>query len=67
MPKHNPKLHSLIDEATEAFWEIIALAYPQAKSGDLSPESTIQFDVAAHAAVGEWIRNNVPGGTEETI
>ena len=37
------------------------------ESGDLSPESTIQFDVAAHGAVSEWIRNNVPAGAEETI
>jgi len=50
----------LVDEASDAFWSVIANAHPAAVSGDLSPLATIQFERAAKAAVCEWIRNNVP-------
>lgn len=48
------------DEALGAFWQIIVLHYPQATSGDLSPERSVKLQLAAQAAVGEWIENNVP-------
>ena len=46
-------------EASEAFWDVIARHYPEAKYGDLSPERTIRQRVANVDAIEEWISNNV--------
>ena len=50
----------LVDEALDAFWEIILNRFPEAKHGDLSPLATLALDSAAEKAVKEWIGNNVP-------
>jgi hypothetical protein len=57
-------LTSLTEQALEAFWEVIVRHYPQARTGDLSPERTIALDLAAEAAIQEWVRNNVPTPTD---
>ena len=58
----DPKeLEDSIREAEDAFWEVIVKRFPTAKSGDLSPETTIAFTFAGEAAVREWIWANVPG------
>lgn len=49
----------LVREADDAFWQVIARRFPQAKHGDLSPERTMSLAIAAEQAVNEWIRNNV--------
>ena len=54
------ELQSLIDQAFDAFWGVIAKRFPEATTGDLSPWATIRLDDAAHVAVSEWIHNNVP-------
>jgi len=52
-------------EACEAFWEVIVRHFPDAKSGDLSPERTIRQRMANVDAIEEWIRNNVlPQGAD---
>ena len=48
----------LAREALEAFWQVIARNFPDAKYGDLSPERTIRLHIAASTAISEWIRNN---------
>lgn len=54
-------LERLSEEAQDAFWEVIAKRYPEAKTGDLSPLRTLAFDEAAKGAIEEWVRSNVPG------
>jgi hypothetical protein len=51
--------HELTNEALDAFWQLIVSRYPTAETGDLSPEATIRLQLAAEAAVKEWIMNNV--------
>lgn len=50
---------SLVEKALDAFWEVVAAHYPNAMTGDLSVERTAALDLAAEAAVKEWIGNNV--------
>ena len=50
----------LIDQALDAFWQVVVAKYPQAKTGDLSLGATIALTMAAEDAVGEWIWANVP-------
>ena len=57
--KH-PDIRSITDEALDAFWKVLVKRFPQAKTGDLSPEPTIALQRAAEDAVSEWIDNNVP-------
>jgi hypothetical protein len=52
-------MQETIRNAQDAFWEVVAKAYPTAKSGDLSPGMSLTFDRAATDAVTEWIDNNV--------
>jgi hypothetical protein len=56
----NFDLSSLAYEALDAFGEVIAKRFPQALSGDLSPQRTFALHEAAMDAIAEWIENNVP-------
>jgi hypothetical protein len=46
-------------EASEAFWAVIVRHFPEAKFGDLSPETTIQQVMVNVNAIEEWIGFNV--------
>jgi hypothetical protein len=48
----------LADEALEAFWSTLVRHFPDATTGDLSPERTIGLQLAAEEAIKEWIGNN---------
>ena len=50
----------LANEALDAFWEVVVRHNPQAKTGDLSPWTTIKLTIAAENAIKEWISANVP-------
>jgi hypothetical protein len=50
----------LANEALDAFWEVVVRHNPQAKTGDLSPWTTIKLTIAAENAIEEWISANVP-------
>lgn len=50
----------LIEEALNAFWDVIVKRYPEARTGDLSPLTTMRLDEVARIAVDEWICSNVP-------
>ena len=54
-------LVELTRKATDAFWEVICRAFPQATSGDLSPWATMQQDIANENAVKEWVRSKRAG------
>ena len=58
-------LKSLVQEADEAFWQIVVKHYPEATSGDLSPCTSIRLNDAQEDAIAEWIWANVPGANEE--
>jgi hypothetical protein len=50
----------LADEALFAFWEVVVRHNPEAKTGDLSPLTTVRLTIAAENAIKEWIWANVP-------
>lgn len=55
------KMDKVTELANLAFWDVVAKAYAStAKSGDLSPGMTFEFDRITRAAIEEWISNNVP-------
>ena len=49
-----------VDEAEQAFWEVIARFFPEAESGDLSPDAVFRFSEACTDAVEQWIDSNHP-------
>lgn len=53
-------LPDLADQALDAFWQVIAQRFPEAKTGDLSIDRTLHLHAAAEQAIEEWIANNVP-------
>jgi hypothetical protein len=53
-------LRSVTDDAEQAFWQAVLERFPQAKSGDLSPLTTVRLTIAAENAIEEWIHYNVP-------
>lgn len=44
---------SLAEKALDAFWEIVVRHYPEAKTGDLSPLTTLALTEAAEVAIAE--------------
>jgi hypothetical protein len=62
---HEQLLHSVTEEAIDAFWNAVVERFPEAETGDLSPLTTIRFDQAAENAVAEWVWANVPSTTDE--
>jgi hypothetical protein len=56
----NRSFESVANTALDAFWQVIVEQYPQAKTGDLSPLTTIRLQVAAETAIEEWVWANVP-------
>lgn len=50
----------IIEEADDAFWAVIAASYPEIKSGDFSPEATLEFQQAQIKAVRTWLDLNKP-------
>lgn len=58
MASDDSNLEEITQLALDEFWSVVADAFPDAKSGDLSVERTFQLDKAAQEAVQEWVRNN---------
>jgi hypothetical protein len=52
-------LAALVQEAEAAFWEVIAMRFPEATTGDLCPMTSARLSIAQEAAVKEWIACNV--------
>lgn len=55
-----PNLVEIANRALEDFWDRVAKQIPKITSGDLSPEATLQLQLAAERAVVEWWNNNCP-------
>jgi len=49
-----------VQNALDAFWDTIADAHPEAKTGDLSPATTAALEDAANKALDEWVAQNCP-------
>jgi len=60
MTKPKNDIRELANQALDAFWQLIAKRHPEAKTGDLSPWSTIKLQDAAEDAIEEWLDNNCP-------
>lgn len=54
------RLTDAVTSAVSSFWDGIARSYPEAITGDLSPEMTVLLDQTAKAAASAWVRSNVP-------
>ena len=52
------RLSNVLEAAEGAFWKVVAESYPEAKSGDLSPDASIKFAAASEDAIVEWIATN---------
>lgn len=57
------KLATVVESAIQAFFAHIASAYPEVKSGDLSPSATFSFHAAARKVAVEWLAMNLAGDT----
>lgn len=51
-----------VQAAQEAFWQVIAMRFPELTTGDVSPDATEAFDRACHDVVWEWLGSNLPPG-----
>ena len=52
-------IRQAVDAAREAFWLSIVNTFPQATSGDLTPEELEVFTWATNYVVKQWLRHNV--------
>ena len=48
------------DNATSAFWNVIAASFPDAEGGDLDPHLTCNFEEFILTTIRHWVENNVP-------
>ena len=55
---NNQKLYEVAGEAFDMIFEHVASQYPEAKSGDLSPEKNMKLNIALNEAIEEWVRFN---------
>lgn len=54
-------IDKILEDAQLAFWAEVAKSIPQAKSGDLSPGTTVYLKHAMREAIVEWVRYNTEG------
>lgn len=66
MTTHENAVKDNLEKAMDAFWEVIAEAYPEAQSGDLDISTVCTFQATAEAAVNRWVDLNVPTPTPST-
>lgn len=51
---------AVIYEALDALFEVVAEAFPEIHSGDLSPAESATLYNATHTAIVAWVHANVP-------
>lgn len=56
----NQNIQSVVQDAWDAFWSVVASRFPEAKTGDVAPDVAFELDQVAEMAVKHWIANNVP-------
>lgn len=57
------RVRDAAERGQQAFWHAIAESFPEATSGDFSPEATLAFEKSLILAVFRWTRNNLPEPT----
>lgn len=55
MSTKEQKLQKTMHRAMDAFWEQVAVAYPDVKNGDLSIDETFIFENACESAIRSWL------------
>jgi len=53
------RVRDALTYARGQFWKAIVRAFPEAKSGDIDPAVSHNFDVFTQKAVENWVRWNV--------
>lgn len=56
------RIEKAVRVGEDAFWSAIAQSFPEAESGDLSPDAAFALTRAMEKAVREWIDANVTTG-----
>jgi len=55
------RLQDIVNDGLNAFWEVVAEAYPECNTGDLGPTATMDFLQSALKVVTTWRDNNGGG------
>lgn len=58
------RVRDAVERGQQAFWHVIAESFPEATSGDFSPEATLALEKTLILAVFRWTRNNLPINTK---
>ncbi len=53
------RIADAVQDAEDAFWAVIAEQFPEADSGDLSPDAAFALTAAMEKAVRAWIDANI--------
>jgi len=54
------KLDRVFEEAEMAFWDAVASAFPEIKTGDFSPMDAARLEKAMKEAIQSWYEGNQP-------
>lgn len=52
------RIKKAVEAGEDAFWQAVADAFPEVKTGDLPPDATVRFLTAAEEAVRTWLYVN---------
>lgn len=52
------RISNAVSEAEDAFWQAIARAFPEAKSGDLDPLTVVSLQNHMTDAAKKWVESN---------
>lgn len=58
MSKTEDRIREALMEADLAFWDVIAEKFPEVKTGDLDPMTTMGLSAEQEKAVHEWLTLN---------
>lgn len=53
------RIEKALDKGEDAFWAAIAAQFPEAATGDLSPDMVLTLRRTMERAVREWVNANV--------
>ena len=54
------KIKAVAEEASLAFWDVVANSFPEIKTGDMEPLVVAQWTLRTQIVIQEWINNNWP-------
>ena len=60
MEEPDSRIPGTAEKAQSAFWEVVAKAFPEAKTSDLDPGAEVAFEDACTKVVRSWTMWNVP-------